>query len=666
MTLERYQAGDNARASMTANVTASNDPKQLKHDANEQLIKGAELAAAGNALGLSEEETLAAVSREYRRQKRKDDATTKSDVLRSMAQAANTVRGDTGTAEVPGVGYKSVDDEAFAFGEDVDYNSQYGSTRADDEQTYRADDRGFTEDPETGLVRRENFSETRGDFETVAPLSSVRDALSRLEATKQKDAGLGGLLARAFGGSAPVDTEINTAEDALRRHITPEAPSDARMGRALVRQDNARFSPAVMEANDWRADAEAQAIARDGYTFNGPGAMADEAIGRIAEIRSLGKIGETAHVIRTADDAIKGQATRRHDGVYLDPTTGNPIATQGPELPPALAGDRTPNNGSSSDALNAPQTAREWVTSSVPEYRENGRTFGDYPQVDITQETTNFANKVRNLGQQLNLSSLSGVSSNIRSIDELQRVAQIVADGVAQQQGGGTLMMRNPETGRSVPAGDNIIPGLMHQLRMSSGDEQRLANALYQIDAANRSSVNQNPTGTYLSRSQRGPGLEKGIVFDAPEAMGDFGGTEVARQKKGSSIRVGTTDQGKPIKQDIVAAMAGLDSPGAQRPFIGMPAERPSKDSTSTFQQDPVYNKSGETSQEGIARAIREQAERRAKGKPIDEVRTQQNIVGAQAVQRRADEDTARRADQMSTIIASMPPSMRRSSIRRY
>ena len=652
---------------MTANVTASNDPSQLKHDATEQLLKGAELAAAGRALGMSEEETLAAVSRQYRRQKRKDDATTKSDVLRSMAQAASTVRGDTGTAEIPGVGYKSVDDEAFAFGEDVAYNEQYGTTRADDEQTYRDNDRGFTTDPETGLVRRENFEETRGSSESVAPLSTVRDALGRLEAEKQKDAGLGGLIARAFGGSAPVDTEINTAEDALLRHITSEAPADARVGRALVRQDNARFNPEAVEANNWRADAEAQAIARDGYTFNGPGAMADEAIGRIAEVRSLGKVGETAHVVRTADDAIQGQITRRHDGVYLDPVTGDPVAVQGPELPAALAGDRSPNNGSSSNSLNAPQTARDWVTHNIPEYRESTSSFGDYPQVDITRETTNFAQKVRDLGQKLNLTSLSGIKegSNIRNIDELQKVAEIAARGVAQQQGGGTLMMRSPETGRSVPAGDNIISGLMHELRMTSGDEQRLANALYQLDAANRSSVNQNPTGTYLGRSHRGPGQEKGIIFDSPEAMGGFGGTPIAQQPKGSRIRVGTDSKGKAVQQDIVSALAGLDNPDAAKPYIGMPRERPSRDSTSTFQQDQVYNRSGATSQEGIRDAITAQAKKRAKGGKIDQERNEQNIIGAQAVQRRADADLSRRADQMSTIIGSLPPSARRSRLQR-
>ena len=634
---------------------------------NQVLIKGAELAAAGKALGLSEEETLAAVSRQYRRQKRADQSLTKSDVVRQMMQSASSIQTEVGTPELQGVGYKGEDDVAFAFGEDVGYNSETGRTRADDEQTYRDNDRGFTTDEETGLVRRENFEETRGNSDPVAPKSALRDALGDLERAKGRDSGMMGAIGRFFGGGNPVDTEIDTAQAALQQHLQSDRPSDARVGRAMVRQDRQRFDDEVMEANDFRADAEAQAIARDGYTFNGPGAMADEAIGKIAEIRSLGKIGETAHVIRTADDAIQGQITRRHDGVYLDPRTGNPVAIQGPELPTVMAGDRTPNNGSSSNSLNAPQTAREWVASTVPEYREGGRTFGDYPQVDITMETTNFANQLREYGRKIGMNSLENVSSNIRSVEELQKVASAVDQFTRQDQDSKKkLLIQDPNRpGRNIPAGGQIVSGLMNALRMSSGDEQRLANALFQLDAAERSSVNQNPTGTYLGRSVRGPGPEKGVVFDAPEAMGGFGGTPIATQKKGSSIRVGTDEKGKPVRRDIVAQLATLDSPDAAKPYIGMPRERPSSNSTSTLQQDQVFNKSGETSQSGIRDAITAQARKRAKGGPIDEARNEQNVIGAQAVQRRADEDRTRRADQMSEIIESLPPVARRSRLGR-
>ncbi len=46
-----------------------------------------------------------------------------------------------------------------------------------------------------------------------------------------------------------------------------------------------------MEYNDFRADAEAQNIARTGFLGGKDGAMADEAIGRIGEIRRLGAAG---------------------------------------------------------------------------------------------------------------------------------------------------------------------------------------------------------------------------------------------------------------------------------------------------------------------------------------------------------------------------------------
>ena len=43
--------------------------------------------------------------------------------------------------------------------------------------------------------------------------------------------------------------------------------------------------------NDEAVGHLADTIARLGYTVNGPGAMADEAIGRIGEIRRLGAAG---------------------------------------------------------------------------------------------------------------------------------------------------------------------------------------------------------------------------------------------------------------------------------------------------------------------------------------------------------------------------------------
>ena len=653
MSLENIQARNNANKVIAGNVSASNDAQQMIHDGREQLIKGAELAAAGRTLGMSEEETLAAVSRQYRRQRRADSNITPQDVMRNMAQAAATTRDAVGGPELKGVGYQQDDDVAYAFGEDVAYNYTEGSnkvTRADDEQTYRANDRGFTEDPETGQIRRENFEETRGSFETVAPKSAMADALQALEGTKQRESGVFSAISRAFGGSPAVDSEVSTAQDALRRHLQPEAPQDARVGRALVRQDNQRFNPEAREANDWRADAEAQSLARSMFTAGGSGGFADENIGRIAEIKSLGKIGETAHVVRTADDAIDGQVTYRQDGVVLDRRTGNPVAVQGPELPAVLAGDRTPNNGSSSDNLNAPQTAQEWLSINQPDYRDGGRTFGDYPQVDITLETTNFAQRLR----ELQGFGLEGVSANIRSVDELQRVVDHV--GATAQKQGKQLYRFDPETGKNVPSSTAGAAEVMNLLRMNEGDQQRLANAMFQIEAAKRSSVNQNATGTYLSRTGE---PTKGVIFNAASAMNDSAGeAQVARIPKGSTIRTGTDETTrKPIRSTIVTELAGLQGEGAQKPFIGqVQGEQPRVNRR---------NSTGETDSGKIDTSLRVQAEARARRdkKPVDESALRRNQVKAKLVQERENRDSRKRADSASELIAQLPPNARRVRI---
>ena len=54
--------------------------------------------------------------------------------------------------------------------------------------------------------------------------------------------------------------------------------------------------------------------------------------------------------------------------------------------------------------------------------------------------------------------------------------------------------------GKSLPAGNKSVAGVMNAIGMTLGEQQQFANAMFQLDAARRSSVNQNPTGVYLSR----------------------------------------------------------------------------------------------------------------------------------------------------------------------
>ena len=661
MSLESNQSLHNSFIANAGNISASNDPTQKPHDANELLIRGASAAAAGRELGLSEEETLAAVSRQYRRQRRADDRVTKEDVLRQFNQAAATVRSEVGGAELKGVNYQDDDEITAVFGQ-TDYEAGFRDLDKDngvDNSPYGDEVRGVrrsrtreTED----LLNPVREQESPFYNPEVAPKSVLQDALGQLEGAKQENKGLVNRIASVFGGGNAVNTEINTAEDALRRHIQAEGPQDARIGRAMVRQDNQRFNPEMREYNDNRAAATAEGIAREYFGGTGLGNMADDAIGRIAEVRSLGKIGETAHVVRTANDAIKGQAARRHDGVFLDPVTNDPIAVQGPDLPPVLAGDRTPSNGSSSDALNAPQTAVSWVAESMPDYREGGRTFGDFPQTDITLQTTNFANRVRDYGKRAGLQQLTTVSPNIRSIGELQNVVSYIASE-SEKRGRG-LTIPDPENpGRALPAGNRTVSGVMQAIGMTAGEQQQFANAMFQLDAARRSSVNENPTGTYLSRStKQGPQLmgQSDIVFDAPEAINPSEGqAKVARIPKGARIRTGVNESGKPVRTSIVKQLSQLQGTGAQKPFIGqVEGEKPRVNR---------YNRTGETEPERIDAKLRSGFEGRARRdrKPVDEAALRSQQTKAKLVQERENRDSRKREEQRKLIQAHTPANLR-------
>ena len=87
----------------------------------------------------------------------------------------------------------------------------------------------------------------------------------------------------------------------------------------------------------------------------------------------------------------------------------------------------------------------------------------------------------------------------------------------------------------------------MNALGMTAGEQQKFANAMFQLDAARRSVVNQNPTGIYLSRSTPAgpkPPFTSDIVFDAGNAMlSSPSQVTPARIPKGSTIRYQPRDR---------------------------------------------------------------------------------------------------------------------------
>jgi hypothetical protein len=646
---------------------------EAKQSLNNALIESAQFQAARQTLGLSQEDMLAAVSRKRRRQARADQQFDPEQYLREIAQSEKTTTTNVGRPELDGIKFLDDDELDAGFGRDQSQFYEYDSNdrQYDDQQRKRIiEDLQDAQDYKGSRSKKGLIADLSAelalnpeDFPVMAPKTVLTSALSDLQrSADQQQRGIGGSIARVFGGSG-IDSDTSTAIDALKVYLGNERAKDAGIGRATASSDSARFDPEVMEYNDFRADAEAQGIARTGFLGGKDGAMADEAIGRIGEIRRLGAAGslgemEQTQVIRQGPQGTFPNAEEIVDNTgrvvgYADPVTKAPIA-----LDPALGislstqGANTPDAAQMMNAPQNPQTAREWTASNLPAMvQDTGSTPPRYPQANISKETTNFSNKLRELGIRIDSPALQQVSGNIRSIDELEKAATFVNQELERK--GDTLFVMDPETRKNTPAGTQVVSGLMQKLGMTSGDEQRLANSMFQLDAARRSSVNQNPTGTYLERTG-GPTV--GITFDSPQE--GFGNVAIAQQKKGSRV--------KGTGEDVVAAMAKLPSPGAAKPYIGMPAQRPTNP-LSTFGQQEVYNRSGETDPAAIRSKLEQLSEGRAKktesraDAAIRRKRNESNIIGAQAVQRRADEDLTRRADAMSTIISQLPPVGRRS-----
>jgi len=639
--LEDVQALHNSVLSTKHNVDGSNE-------ATAGLRAAASKAAAGLELGLSEEETLALTSRQYRKQALADGRMTRGDIMRLRAQAGATLRSQDEASDITGTKYLS-ELEVDPFGEDQGQYLTYepGDKQYDEqernklkEQLQDARDAG---DKDLARALGKELELNPEDRPEMAPKSVLTDALSQLEAGKAESQGFMSRLAGVFGGGT-VDTERDLAKTRILESLGNDREGDARVGRALVRQDRQRFNDEAMEANDWRADAEAQAIARDQFTNGGLGSTADEAIGRIAEIRNLGKVNETAQVIRTAENLVKGEAVRRQDGVYLDPRTNNPIAVQGPELPAALQGSNSP---SSANVLNAPQTAREWVTAMRPEYREGGRVFGDYPQVDTTLEAATFANKVNDyIGGEVPIAPP-------RSIGEFESAVESVLDTARQRED--TMYNFDAETQRNVATTDPGIGAVMNKLRYNESGMERMANALFQLDTAARSSVNQNAKATYANRTG---GPTQDVVFDAKEAINPSeGAAPIARQRKGTSIRTGTTTdkRGRPkaVKTDIVTAMSQLSDPQAAKPFIGAVAGQEQPVGRQVFRgRSPV-----EVRENRMSQLRSNAAKRRREGRPmtrdeqadaIQKLRVQQ--VQNYVAQARADRAASERREMEKAI----------------
>ena len=526
--------------SSAGNVSPSLNPQQTAIDAKEQqkkdLLRGASMIAAGETLGLSTEDTLALISKETRRQQRKDATVTEEDVMRQFAQAKNSLA-EVGTAELAGI----------ALREEPQINP-FGQAQ-DDIQNYSREEKVmFDVLPQEMLQEAEIAARNDAIQRPTSGTAGVRDALRQLKQAEADQAGLSDRLSGVFGGGremqegmAQLQGRLEDSVDYGRGQKMAEAALAGELARADRRRGGFGYNETA-EANYRRAQAEASAIAARDFLIGGKGAIADEAMRRIA----------------IANDPVTAQAAvDPRSGTYVG-IDGNPLAIQGPER--AISGINAPDTA---NMLNAPQkeSAINYVARQLPDFRNGqGRSFGDYTQTDISRATQLFAQRAAQSGL-----IDRQVPPDIRSVGELQKAIDLMAAG-AYQQGKAMYRMQEAEGGGGlqktrVPAAQVGAGEVMNALRYTPQESGELANALYQMEVANATQINQNAKQNYFGRNAIAPGPKDAIIFSAAEAVDPRAGqTQLERISPGQKL--GT--------QNVKAAFKGLSDPGARDLTIGV------------------------------------------------------------------------------------------------
>ena len=135
MQLENNQASNNATAAFAGNTSASLEGPQQQIDGKEVVTRGAVAAAAGQTLGLSPEETLAAVSRQNRRMQRREAQRTKQQRLREWAQKQKTLADEGFKLHDPDTDFLDQSTtEPFGQDQDAYYEYQPGDTQYNEQQ----------------------------------------------------------------------------------------------------------------------------------------------------------------------------------------------------------------------------------------------------------------------------------------------------------------------------------------------------------------------------------------------------------------------------------------------------------------------------------------------------------------------------------------------------
>jgi len=611
--LEHNQRLDNDVKVHAGNISASNDVTQWVHDSNE-LVNGAKFLAAARELGVSEEEALQLASR--KRQRQTPEGAALGDAFDMDAFNAEM------PAELDGVRYES--EPEWAFGQDQsdfqnftgnDYEFEAGPNGSLQRKSW-ADDK----EPIYGSAKRTHFKENKYGQRFVA-----------------EDVVPGEIM----GFTSDTAPEQRSVAD-MRALIAQER----QRGRGTAKSDGARFSIIRAIENQLAAEAEATAIARD-QRLTTNSALADQAIARIGNINGLGVVSPHFYH-RSGAEQLRVSSQQNYpsaatvNGVYADPKTGEPLAVQGPAEP--LAKSNTPNTH---QQLNAPLTSREWVGSQIEQMSAR-----DFPRADINASTALFSQRLAPVLQGLGVDT-TNLSPNVRSLAEVDQAVDLVVRLSKQQ--GKKFYSRTPGpvpgTTKRVFVSNPGLESVLEAMHYSDVDKAQFANALYALTMQEQSSVNQEATRRYQSRSERA--FDDGdITFGTPTYGKNVQGALInPRGKVATQLR----------KLDGRASgerLSDQELRDARAPRQGL-AINPD----GSTEQPRIDRRvpAGMTSTDDIAKEKRQRMEAYAakSGKTVDEAALRKHTVGAQLAylrQQRAEGKSTRPTTIWDEPASTRPP----------
>ena len=643
MALEDLQRLHNRVITTVGNTSASNNPSQVPHDANEQLTKGAQAFAAGETLGLSEEEVLAAVSRQARRQRmRGEDGITVAEMQGKLQQAQASLAEMSDGAELRGLSYLE-EPEVDPFGQDQGQYAEYqpGDSQYDDQV------RGKLQDEMDDMTVFNDAGERVYEWGQPVLKTGVKPAeFDELDAEK-----------RASYEESPRMVPQSALPEGVRYSPRGELQSQRNQSADLVADERNRRSPEskLREGySDIKAAIEAEGLVRSQGQYRGRSNA--EMLAAMPQAERIDVPAALARASGLDQEPFGGDYRTGQSFMYVDPVTQESLAS--PTPPPVSA-----NAPDTANALNAPipeQPALDWVTANNSDFRSGGRVFGDLPQTDITASTSLFSDRVRRLNPELIAIEprLGTVPDNLRSAAGLQNASNMIIDAVTRRNASkrpGTReiafydreLVDDPKTGKrrmkNVRNENPSIAQVLNMLGYSPIESERLASSLFQMEMQRRSGRNIDSSRDYKERNKAFGPIERNrgnIEFNSPEAIDPLSGqTEIARMRPGQQME----------GRDIVTRMRELSDPMAAMPFIGATA--------ADGEAPKIENRTGQTNPIEIERTLRRKEQEFLAKNPDGNYDVDAWIEGAVKAQQGSDSTTSAIAREMEERMKYLPPS---------